>query len=141
MSFSKIFFPAICFLLLSVNTLLVSQAKLSNESLTLLKVVAGIHFTFTNCADEIWSGYDLSTQPYIAYLPGEFVLYLMPAMHRRDSNHIPPICLHWALPHSYTKEHIVIWQDNLLSIFRLIQLQPLQWAYRRACFFPLKIPL
>ena len=58
------------------NTTLLSQPKLSNEKLTLLKVAAGINYTFMNFADKIWPGYDLSKNPYIAYLPDEFVLYL-----------------------------------------------------------------
>lgn len=65
----------VLFIFLS-NTSIFSQTKLSTEKLTLLKVVAGINYTFMNFADEIWPGYDLSKNPYIAYLPDEFVLYL-----------------------------------------------------------------
>ena len=87
--------PVIGFLLLAANTILVSQPEISREKLTLLKVVAGIQFTFTNCADEIWSGYDLSTQPYIAYLSGEFVLYLnarhAPADFKPYPSDFPPL--------------------------------------------------
>ena len=66
---------AIFLSILTLNTLF-SQPNLSTEKLTLLKVVAGINYTFKNYADEIWPGYDLSLNPYIAYLPDEFVLYV-----------------------------------------------------------------
>ncbi|HCC70183.1 MAG TPA: hypothetical protein DEQ09_03410 [Bacteroidales bacterium] len=67
---------AIFLLLLALNTTSFSQPNLSNEKLTLLKVVAGMNYTFKNHANEIWPGYDLSVNPYIVYLPDEFVLYV-----------------------------------------------------------------
>lgn len=79
---NKIYFfnkPILLTILLFIflpNTILLSQSELSNEKFTLLKVAAGINYTFKNYADEIWPGYDLSKNPYIAYLPDEFVLYL-----------------------------------------------------------------
>ncbi len=75
MVLSKTVFPAIVFTLF-LNTHLFSQKTFSAEKLTLLKVVTGIQFTFKYYADEIWPGYDLSKQPYIAYMPNDFVLYL-----------------------------------------------------------------
>jgi len=72
---SNTIFPAIVFTLF-LNAHLFSQKTFSAEKQTLLKVVTGIHFTFKYYADEIWPGYDLSKQPYIAYMPNDFVLYL-----------------------------------------------------------------
>ncbi len=67
---------AIVLFLFSSNSIVLCQQKHSNEEMTLLKVTAGINYTFKNYAGEIWPGYDLSTNPYIAYLPDDFVLYL-----------------------------------------------------------------
>ena len=73
---------AIFLFLFSQNTILLSQPNLTNKELTLLKVAAGINYTFQYSADEIWPGYDLSKKPYIAYLPDEWVLYL-------NANNVP----------------------------------------------------
>ncbi|NOY61179.1 MAG: hypothetical protein GXO75_19895, partial [Calditrichaeota bacterium] len=72
---AKTVFLAIVFTLF-LNTHLFSQKTFSAEKQTLLKVVTGIHYTFNYFADKIWPGYDLSKQPYIAYMPNDFVLYL-----------------------------------------------------------------
>ncbi|MBD3412902.1 MAG: hypothetical protein GF421_00525 [Candidatus Aminicenantes bacterium] len=69
-------FLGICLLLCAQSQLLSSQANLSKEETTLLKVAAGIHHIFENSHDQIWPGYDLSKHPYVVYLPGEWVLYL-----------------------------------------------------------------
>ncbi len=73
---SKTVFPAIIFSILFFTVNLSGQTNHYTQKLTLLKVVAGIHFTFKYCADEIWSGYDLSGQPYLVYMPNDFILYL-----------------------------------------------------------------
>ncbi len=73
---SKTIFPAIISLIFFFNSLVLSKPKLSEKKLILLKVVTSIHFTFEQCAKTIWPGYDLSSQPYIAYWPQAFVLYL-----------------------------------------------------------------
>ncbi len=62
---------------------LLGQTNLKSEEQTLLKVVTAIHFTFKQYAKEIWPEYDLSNQPYIAYMPDNFVLYL-------NARHAPP---------------------------------------------------
>ncbi len=73
-SLNKVFLPLIISIFFFTNIL--CQTKLSTEKLTLLKVVAGINFTFKNYADEIWPGYNLSKEPYIAYMPNDFVLFV-----------------------------------------------------------------
>jgi len=65
-----------------VQTTLQAQ-NITPEERTLLRVIVGIHYTFANYADSIWPGYDLSRQPYLAYLPNEFVLFINPP-------HVPP---------------------------------------------------
>ncbi|MHB2149700.1 hypothetical protein ACX8XP_11640 [Calditrichota bacterium LG25] len=80
--FGKNLLPVIVLILLLKPTNLTAQNNLASEKQTLLKVVTAIHFTFRQYADEIWPGYDLSRQPYIAYMPDDFVLLL-------NSNHAP----------------------------------------------------
>ena len=73
---SKTVLPAIVFTLFLSNANSLSQTILSSEELILHKVVTGIHFTFKYYANEIWPGYDLSREPYIAYMPNDYVFYL-----------------------------------------------------------------
>lgn len=58
------------------SVVLNSQPAITKEGRTLLKVTTGITYVFKNFAPEIWDGYNLYRQPYLAYLPGEFALYL-----------------------------------------------------------------
>jgi len=69
-----LFVTIIAFLFFHEKSL--SQSGLTRETRTLLEVVAGINFTFKEYSKEIWPGYDLSSQPYLVYIPGDFVLYL-----------------------------------------------------------------
>jgi len=73
---SKTAFLAILFFIVSSTTILFGQTELSPRGRTLVKVAAGVHFTFKNFANDIWQGYDLSTEPYIMYIPDELVLFL-----------------------------------------------------------------
>ena len=73
---SKAIVLGIWFLLFAQSHLLSCQENLSKEEKTLLKVAAGIHHIFKNFHDRIWPGYDLSREPYVVYLPEEWVLYL-----------------------------------------------------------------
>jgi len=67
---------SIAMFLSSQFTSLLSQTNLTREESTLLKVTAGINYTFKNYANEIWPGYDLSKKSYVAYLPDGWALYI-----------------------------------------------------------------
>ncbi len=59
-----------------LNKSLFGQKNFNREKITLLKVIAGIHFTFKYYSNEIWPGYDLSEEPFVAYMPNDFVLFV-----------------------------------------------------------------
>ena len=71
---TKIALLTLCLVMPSTDSF--GQSDLSDEELTLLKVVSGIHATFQQYASDIWPGYDLSTTPYVVYLPDQWALYL-----------------------------------------------------------------
>ncbi|NOX66228.1 MAG: hypothetical protein GXO85_10680 [Chlorobi bacterium] len=72
--FNKITIGALLWFLMC--QILYGQSDSLTNRTTLLKVVTGINFTFKYYANKIWPGYDLSNQQYIAYMPGNFVLFL-----------------------------------------------------------------
>jgi len=67
---TKIALLTLCLVMPSTDSF--GQSDLSDEELTLLKVVSGIHATFQQYASDIWPGYDLSTTPYVVYLPDQW---------------------------------------------------------------------
>ena len=66
------------------------QPEPSREQAILLQVVAGINATFEHCREAIWPGYDLSRQPYLAYMPGDFVLLVNGAHAPAGFDDYPP---------------------------------------------------
>lgn len=76
--------------LLFQNSGLFSQPNFSKEELTQLKIISGINYTFKNFANEIWPGYDLSKESYIAYLPDKWALYINTQNTVEDFERYPP---------------------------------------------------